>query len=157
MSSVSSSIPRRRRGHGDGGVRQRPDGRWEATIDLGFQDDKRKRKYLYGPTRREVAQNLDKAKRSTQQGINVAAKRQTVGGWLNYWIEEIIKPEREATTYAAYETFARLHMKPYLGQIALDRLQPEELERWLRELDRRGVGVRTRQCCLSRLRTALTP
>lgn len=46
-------------------------------------------------------------------------------------------------------------IKPYLEQIALDKLQPEELERWLRELDRRGVGVRTRQC-LSRLRTALT-
>lgn len=87
---------------------------------------------------------------------NLTAKRQTVGGWLDYGIEEIIKPEREATTYAAYETFSRLHIKPYLGQIALDKLQPEELERWLRELDRRGVGVRTRQCCLSRLRTALT-
>jgi integrase len=156
MTTERPSKSRKRRGHGDGGIRKRPDGRWEATIDLGFADGKRKRKSLYGSTRREVAQKLDRAKQSVEQGLNLTAKRQTVGGWLDYWIEEIIKPEREATTYAAYETFSRLHIKPYLGQIALDKLQPEELERWLRELDRRGVGVRTRQCCLSRLRTALT-
>jgi hypothetical protein len=26
-----------RRGHGEGGIRKRPDGRWEATVDLGYQ------------------------------------------------------------------------------------------------------------------------
>jgi len=110
-----ASNARGRRGHGDGGIRRRQDGRWEATVDLGFANGKRKRKYLYGSTRREVVSKLDKAKQSVQQGLNLVAKRQTVGSWLDYWIEEIIKPEREATTYAAYETFSRLLIKPYLG------------------------------------------
>jgi hypothetical protein len=60
-----------------------------------------------------------------RMGLNLVSKRQAVGSWLDYRIEEIIKPEREATTYAAYETFSQLHLKPYPGQIALDRLQPE--------------------------------
>ncbi len=33
-----------RRGHGDGGIRRRADGRWEATIDLGWVNGKRARK-----------------------------------------------------------------------------------------------------------------
>ena len=51
MTSVTQNEPTSRqkhpRGHGEGGIRQRPDGRWEATLDFGFVDGKRKRKYPY--------------------------------------------------------------------------------------------------------------
>src|SRR5262249_27537688 len=43
-----------RRGHGEGSIHKRADGRWAATIDLGWEDGRRKRKTLYGKTRREV-------------------------------------------------------------------------------------------------------
>jgi hypothetical protein len=44
----------KRRGHGEGTIRQRRDGRWEATISLGFEGGKRKRKSYYGNTQAEV-------------------------------------------------------------------------------------------------------
>ncbi len=40
----------KQRGHGEGGIRQRPDGTWEARLSLPGG----KRKSLYAKTRREV-------------------------------------------------------------------------------------------------------
>jgi integrase len=78
-----------------------------------------------------------------------------VAGWLTYWLEGIIKRHRGPTTYDNYEVLVRLHIQPYLGQMRLDRLQPVDIERWLETLEKRGVGFRTRQSALIRLRTAL--
>jgi len=36
-----------RRGHGEGTITKRKDGRWEAKLDLGWVDGKRKRKAFY--------------------------------------------------------------------------------------------------------------
>jgi hypothetical protein len=42
------------------------------------------------------------------------------------------------------------------GNERLDRLQPETIEEWLADLERSGIGLRTRQAALLRLRTART-
>ena len=39
-------MTRRRRGHGEGSISRRPDGRWTAALDLGWQNGKRRRNYL---------------------------------------------------------------------------------------------------------------
>jgi hypothetical protein len=49
----------KRRGHGEGGIEQREsDGRWCASVDLGFANGKHRRKVIYGKTRKEVADKL---------------------------------------------------------------------------------------------------
>ncbi len=78
-----------------------------------------------------------------------------LGQWLDYWLEEIVKPKREPTTYEGYEIAVRLHIKPYLGGAALLELEPEHVELWLGELEKQGTGARTRQVAFARLRTAL--
>jgi len=47
---MPSSQPRRPRGTGT--VTERPNGTFMGQIDLGMQDGKRRRKTVYGPTRR---------------------------------------------------------------------------------------------------------
>ena len=50
----------KRRGNGEGSIRKRKDGRWEARITLGYHETgKVKVKYLYGKTRRECAAKLN--------------------------------------------------------------------------------------------------
>jgi integrase len=78
-----------------------------------------------------------------------------VGAWLDYWLENIVRRDREPTTYDGYEVSVRCHIKPFLGTRILRKLQVEDVERWLRMLERDGRGVRTRQFALTRLRTAL--
>src|SRR5919201_653074 len=79
----------------------------------------------------------------------------SLGEWLQYWLEHVIKPNREPTTYELYEVLVRRHITPQLGDIRLDRLRTEDIERWRDELERAGVRLRTRQSALLRLRTAL--
>jgi hypothetical protein len=59
-------------------------------------------------------------------------------------VENIVRREREPTTYDGYEVSVRCHIKPFLGTRILHKLQVEDVDRWLRELARRGRGVRTR-------------
>jgi integrase len=44
----------KKRGRGEGSIYERNDGRWAAAIDLGFEDDRRVRKTIYGATRRQI-------------------------------------------------------------------------------------------------------
>ncbi|MCS6881762.1 MAG: hypothetical protein NZU74_10540 [Chloroflexaceae bacterium] len=49
----------KRRGNGEGAIYQREsDGKWCASVDLGFINGKRMRKVIYGETRKEVAAKL---------------------------------------------------------------------------------------------------
>jgi len=68
-----------RRGHGEGGIYQREsDGKWCASVDLGIVNGKRKRKVIYGETRKEVADKLKALHRAQATGINIAPEQQTV-------------------------------------------------------------------------------
>ncbi len=145
-----------RRGHGEGDIHKRPDGRWEARLDFGFvlQDDgskKRQRKSFYGKTRREVVAQLEEFKGSKTRTTSKA----TVAQWLDYWLESLIKPKREPTTYELYKRLARLYLKPVLGARRMVDLQPHHVDEWLESMAADKVGVRTRQSALQRLRTAI--
>ena len=52
------------RGHGEGSIYQRKDGRWTAAITL----ENHKRKTFYGKTRKEVQDKLKVALHEQQQG-----------------------------------------------------------------------------------------
>lgn len=141
-----------KRGNGEGGIYQRQsDGLWCASVSL----DQGKRKVIYGKTRKEVAEKLNAALQRKQRGIPFGSDRLSVGAWLDHWLDHVVKPEREPTTHEGYEISIRLHIKPALGAIPLVKLQPELVEKWLRDLQATGRGLRTRQFALARLRTAL--
>jgi integrase len=149
-----------RRGHGEGDIHQRPDGRWEARITLderaGPDGKKRQiRKSFYGKTRKEVAKKMDEYRNARRNGVGSHGRDVTLHEWLQYWLQHVIKPKREPTTYETYEILVRVHIDPALGHIRLGRLLTEDVEGWLEDLERRGTGVRTRQSALIRLRTAL--
>jgi integrase len=73
-----------KRGNGEGSVRQRPDGTWEARVSL---PDGR-RKSLYAKTRQEAARKLAAAHRDRDQGLPVlTGDRLTLGTLFDDWLE----------------------------------------------------------------------
>ncbi len=58
-----------KRGQNEGSIFRRNDGRWCATINLGYQNGKLKRKSFYGKTRADVQKDLTKALRDHEQGL----------------------------------------------------------------------------------------
>src|SRR4051794_12163555 len=103
-----------KRGQNEGSIYQRKDGRWTATLTLGYEDGKRKRKSFYGDTRREVQEQLKKALHEQQQGLPVTFARQTLEEFLARWLEDSVKPSVRPSTYTGYEVLVRVHIVPEL-------------------------------------------
>jgi len=102
-----------KRGHNEGSLYQREkDGRWVARVHLGYKSGKRDRMYIYGKTRKEVAEKLKKALATQQQELPVAPERLTVGRFLERWLEASVRPSVKAKTYEGYESIVRVRVVP---------------------------------------------
>lgn len=73
----------RKRGQNEGSIFKREDGRWCAVANLGYEGGKRKRKYLYGDTRAEVAKLLTKELQNKDHGLPTVPERLTVKDYLD--------------------------------------------------------------------------
>lgn len=141
-----------KRGNNEGSVYfQQSKQRWAGAVTL----EGGKRRVVYGRTRQEAARKLTAALKRKDDGLPFVSERLTVGAWLDYWLDSIVKPEREPTTYAMYEIMVRKHIKPYIGALPLARLQPEHVERWMERLEAGGASAEIRRSAMVRLRTAL--
>lgn len=121
-----------RRGHGEGSIYQRPDGRWAGMLDLGWIDGKRRRRMVAGTTRAEVVGKLDELRRAQRQGVNLAAAPRTVGQWLDEWLRDVKAHDgTRASMVARYRSAIETHLKPGLGRIRLDRLTPQDVQAFL--------------------------
>ena len=145
-----------RRGHGEGSIYQRSeDGRWCTVVDLGYVNGKRKRKYIYGDTRKEVAEKLKVVLRDQQQGLPIAAERLTVAACLSRWLADVVKGTVRPTTYTSYEGTVRLHIVPTLGRIELSKLTAQHVTALLNAKGEAGLSPRSVKYIRTVLRVAL--
>lgn len=131
----------KRRGRGEGSITQRADGRWQARIDLGWQDGKRKRKYLYGLTRRDVSEKLKVALRDQQQGVLMSGPDQTLADFLVRWLADSVKPTVRSKTHESYSRQARVHIIPALGKIRLQKLTAQHLQGFYQQKLTEGLAA----------------
>ncbi|MCL5744442.1 MAG: site-specific integrase [Acidobacteria bacterium] len=118
----------RKRGNAEGSIYKMQDGRWRAAVVTGRDADGRlKRKIFTAATRHEVADELTKALRDRQRGINIDPKKRTVADFLDSWLQSI-KRDVSPATYVSYEGAVRLHLKPGLGKILLSKLRPDHVQ-----------------------------
>ena len=118
----------RRRGHSEGSIFQRKDGLWAALVDLGYSGGKRRRKALYGRTRRDVQQKLAATQRAVEKGLPVPSERQTLGQFLARWLEAVARPGLRPTTFTRYRELLTLHVIPVLGGRSLGKVTPQDLQ-----------------------------
>jgi integrase len=148
---------RKRRGNGEGSIFQRADERWTATITIGHDaNGKRRRRTVYGKTRGEVQEKLTRLQNQKLDGTLRAVDRETLGDFLDCWLRDVILPDRADNTYASYRLVVERHVKPHIGGVRLDRLNPACVQGMLSSLQRAGVGDRTRQNVYVVLKAALT-
>lgn len=128
-----------RRGHGEGSIFQRKDGRWAASITL----ENRKRKYFYGQTRKEVQEKLRVAINEQKQGFLAVGPRQTLKQYLDYWLEEAHRSAIKDATYVKYRSFLDLHILPALGHIQLQKLAPEQVQSLYTSKQKDGLSAKS--------------
>jgi site-specific recombinase XerD len=117
----------RKRANGEGTIYQRKDGRFEGAAFVPSTAGTAKRVRVYGRTREEVRRQLTKILEQADQGIPVAAENWTVAGYLAYWLEHVIRPERKPRTYQGYEGVVRLYLVPELGGKRLAKLAAQDV------------------------------
>ena len=112
-----------KRSNREGTICRRSDGRWTAAITL----DGGKRQYFYASTQRAVQAKLLSARRAISNGLPVSSDRQKLGQYLERWLGEVAEPTVRPSTYIRYKELLTGHVTPTLGQLALARLSPQDL------------------------------
>lgn len=128
----------RRRGHHDGSIFQRADGRWAASISLADG----KRKTFYGKTRKEVQEKLKVALYEQQQGTLLTGPQQTVEQFLKQWLEDRRAAIR-IRSYERYEELSRLHIIPALGRHQLQKLTAQQVQAFYTKKLQEGLSPTT--------------
>ena len=144
-----------RRGKNEGSIYQREDGRWVSVVSDGYKNGKRRRKSIYGATRKEVQEELTRALRSQQLGLPVESDRLTVGTWLKQWLKQQEPPATRPKSYEDYETHVRIHLMPAFENKPLTKLQPQDVREFMREKSEAGYGPKSVRHYRATLRAAL--
>jgi integrase len=134
-----NSIMAKQRGHGEGSVYHRKDGRWAASITL----EGRRRKTFYGKTRKEVQEQLKIALRDQQQGMLATGPQQTVKAYLEHWLEEVHKPTIHMSSYIKYRRILNRYIFPSLGHIQVQKLTPQHVQALYAQKLKEGLAAET--------------
>lgn len=123
----------RHRPNGHAAPYEGADGWWHCYVTVGTKPDgKPDRKHIRRRTDTKCSDAVDELRRRIKSGERSVTKAPTVAEWLEYWLEEIVRPNRAWKTYEAYRPIIRLHLVPAIGQYRLGGsrrvLQPEHVE-----------------------------
>ena len=116
-----------RRPAGEGSVYRTKDGRWRGVVDLGWDAEGRRRKYVSGATQAEALERMRRAQRDAEVGV-VSDDRLTVGAFLGRWAEVNLPGAVTGTTLDDYRHTVRLHLSPSLGRKRLANLTVRDVD-----------------------------
>jgi hypothetical protein len=74
------------------------EGKWCASVDLGFVNRKRRRRVMHGTTRKQAAEKLKTTQYAQASGANLAAERITVRPFLEHWFSAIVSRRNKSRT-----------------------------------------------------------
>ena len=113
------------RANGEGSIRKRADGRWEARYyDFREPNPTKQRKSIIRKTQREVVDSLKAAIAAMDSPPMpvINSNITTVSEWLSLWMVEYKRSELRDGTYESYEMNIHVNINPYIGQIRLQEL-----------------------------------
>ncbi|MCX8088610.1 MAG: site-specific integrase, partial [Meiothermus ruber] len=98
-----------RRGKGEGSIFQHKDGRWAAFVTIGYgPDGKQRKRWVYGRTRREVAEALARLLPRAGYGL-IQTTRLRLGEWLERWADERVRSKGlRPSTVQNYRNYQQL-------------------------------------------------
>lgn len=130
-----------RRGKGEGTIRRRSDGRWEAIVDVGVDaNGKRRRRSIYATTRRDVQEKLAATLHAQDVGTLSDARGETLGAFLARWLQDV---QVRDSTRRHYRRNLELHVMPALGRIPLARLTAADINGLLQAKMRTTLSARS--------------
>lgn len=146
----------KRRGNGEGSIFRRSDGRWVAKVANGYDaSGKRRRKTVYGKTKREVQDKLTELQQRQKLGALAESKGVSIAQYLERWLEDSVRGSVRPSTHERYDVLIRNQINPHIGGVRLDRLTAPDVQAFYNDLEKAGVSPRLRQMTHNILRPAL--
>lgn len=122
-----------RRGKGEGSIFRRNDGLWAGSVTIGYgPDGAQRKKWVYGQTRRTVADKLAKLMSESGSRLVSAPERATVAEWLTRFAE-LHGADKAPRTRENYQHYLA-RVLPQLGHVPLRRLTPLQLRAFFSQL-----------------------
>lgn len=135
-----------KRAPGEGSVRQRPNGLWEARLSYVDPTTGRRRSASFYATTAEAARDkLDEARERIKTEAPVRDSAQRLADWVEHWSDTALEASpRKESTKALYRTLARKHLSPApLGTLPLERLRKTHIDGLIVALRRQGLSDST--------------
>jgi integrase len=120
-----------KRASGEGSVRQRANGLWEARLSYVDPLSGRRRSVsLYATTAEEVRDKLDEARERIKAQVPVRDSSQQLADWIEHWSATTLEASRrKGSTKALYRNLARKHLSPApFGTTRLDKLRKSHID-----------------------------
>lgn len=129
----------KRRPQGDGMVRKRSDGRWEARIVIGHKNDGTPmHKSVFGKTQKETLDKLHRAIETYRDVDLCEDSRMTLGEWLDKWLDEYMIFTLRESTMQSYRMIVNHYIKPHLGKKPLTSLTTADIQKLYNKLKKEG-------------------
>ncbi|MEG0765508.1 MAG: site-specific integrase [Pseudoflavonifractor sp.] len=106
-------------------------------LDQGRDEaGKRMRQYRTAPSLAAARKLLRSFRADLDAHRTVAPRSMTLDQWLDYWMEQVILPNRAETTIYGYRKIIQNHLSPALGSIPIQALTPQHLQQYYSRLMR---------------------
>ncbi len=123
-----------RRVKGEGSIYQRADGRIVGQYRVDG-----KLKYIYGKSKKEVKEKLDKVLEKIENNIDFESEKMSLHTWLVKWLETYIKNSVKLSTYISYEGIVRGHISKHrIGKTELAKVTTDLFQRYFNEKTKTG-------------------
>ncbi len=135
----------KKRKNGEGMLRKRSDGRWEARVVIGYDDNNLPRtKNVTAVNKEKCLEKLEKLKQEI--GIvqhNNFKEEMSFAEWIDFWYQQYSKITLRPTTQSEYEGLIYKHIIPEIGNIELNKLTQNDLQQFYSRLKTKGRLIRT--------------
>ncbi len=145
-----------KRGNGEGSITRRKDGLYMARYKVQTATGA-KRKTIYGKEQREevAEKKLVDALSNRNKGLVFDAGSQTVGEYMERWLQTSAKGSVRESTYESYRKQVERYVVPAIGRVKLKRLSAMQIQGMYRAMLGRGLSPRTVQYTHAVLHRAL--
>ncbi len=144
MKPPEDTSTKSKRGKGSGQIQQRGENRFFVRVFLG-RDEAGKRTWLSKTirgTKKDAQKWLNAKLRDQDLGISIEPATESVGVYLDKWLETAAKPRLRPRTFNDYTKLLERYVREPLGNIKLSDLKPIQIQKLYQSMSERGLSPR---------------
>ena len=129
----------KRRPQGDGTIRKRNDGRWEARIIIGHKNDGSPiYKSAFAKTQKSALKQLHQLLDLYRDVDLTEECRMTLGEWMDKWMDEYMIFAIRESTLDSYRAMVKNQVKPFIGNKRLASLTTAVMQKFYNKIKKEG-------------------